>query len=371
MEPFIWSEVFETGLEEVDRQHQALVQLVNTIGDTVTCEDNQVVNFNGVFAELAAYAKNHFLEEEELMTAHRLDPRHCEQHKKEHANFIEDAGNMHAQLVNKSTEDTKRLFDFLMYWLVYHILGSDKNMAAQIKAITSGKTPAEAYEAEEQTSSSRTEPLLVALKGLFDQVSIRNKELFQLNQQLEERVSERTRELLKANKDLELLALTDPLTKLPNRRMAMQQLDILWQEADKYNQPFSCMVVDADGFKEVNDTFGHDAGDSVLITLSQNLRDAVRTDDTVCRMGGDEFLIICPSTPLDGAMFLAEQMRKKVAAINCAAGEGFWKGSISIGVAEKSNGIQGVNDLLKAADKGVYKAKSDGKNCARTTQVNN
>ena len=122
---------------------------------------------------------------------------------------------------------------FLIYWLAYHILGSDQSMARQIRAIRAGHTPADAYLTEERMKEGAVEPLLRALNGLFRQVSERNRELLQLNQTLEARVEERTRELAAANEQLEIIALTDVLTGLPNRRHAMRCLDQAWKQSVK------------------------------------------------------------------------------------------------------------------------------------------
>jgi hemerythrin len=127
------------------------------------------------------------------------------------------------------------------------------------------------------------------------------------------------------------------------------------------------MMMDADGFKGVNDTHGHDAGDEVLRQLARRLRHAVRTDDTVCRLGGDEFLIVCSQTPLAGALQLAEKVRQQVVALQVPVGkDGVWRGSISIGVAARDAGMAGVQDLLKMADDAVYAAKHQGRNCVAT-----
>src|SRR4029077_8548703 len=104
-------------------------------------------------------------------------------------------------------------------------------------------------------------------------------------------------------------------------------------------------------------------GDVVLGALAMQLQHAVRTDDIVCRLGGDEFLIICASTPLDGAMQLAEAIRQEVAALRVPAGAGEWHGSISIGVASRTAAMSGLEDLIRAADLGVYVAKHNGRNC--------
>jgi diguanylate cyclase (GGDEF)-like protein len=122
-------------------------------------------------------------------------------------------------------------------------------------------------------------------------------------------------------------------------------------------------MVDADGFKQINDNYGHDAGDEVLRQLARNLRYAVRTDDIVCRLGGDEFFVICQGTPQEGAMRLAEKMRQAIAALRVPAGSGAWHGSVSIGVAARMAGMEKYEALIKAADEGVYAAKKNGRNC--------
>lgn len=91
--------------------------------------------------------------------------------------------------------------------------------------------------------------------------------------------------------------MTDVLTELPNRRHALRQLHRLWKEIEQSGDHLSGMVLDADGFKTINETFGHDSVDIVLKSLARELQHSVRNDDIVCRMGGDESLIICPHTP--------------------------------------------------------------------------
>jgi diguanylate cyclase (GGDEF)-like protein len=184
----------------------------------------------------------------------------------------------------------------------------------------------------------------------------------QLNQTLEARVAERTRELSEANRRLEDVALTDVLTNLPNRRSAMHRLQAEWHEWLKHGTPLACIMLDADGFKSINDSFGHDAGDEVLRQLARRLQEAVRTDDAVCRIGGDEFLIICGRTPLDGAVQVAEKLRQHVGGLRVAAGTGEWQGSISAGVAVCGPRMKDVEALLKAADEGLYSAKRSGRN---------
>jgi hemerythrin len=89
----------------------------------------------------------------------------------------------------------------------------------------------------------------------------------------------------------------------------------------------------------------------------------VRNDDIVCRLGGDEFLVICPRTPLEGAKQLAEKLCREVSAMRVRAGTGEWRGSISIGVAVRKAEMSNFEALIKAADDGVYCAKKNGRSC--------
>lgn len=368
MKSFRWGPNFETGLKDVDHQHRKLVKSINRFGSQLSQNSIDNEHIEVLLQELVDYAQQHFQDEEKLMARYALDRRHRAQHVLEHKGFIDEVALMCRHRREKHSEDATSLLEFLIHWLAYHILGRDKNMAGQIAAIISGASPSEAYLAEEKNISESTEPLLAALNGLFQQVSRRNRELSEFNQKLEKLVEERTRELVKANADLEILALTDVLTELPNRRHAMLQLHELWKEAEKLKGNLACMIIDADGFKTINDTYGHDAGDVVLKTLARELRHSVRSDDIVCRLGGDEFLILCPNTSLDGVLHIAELTRSSIASLRVPAGAGVWSGSISVGVASKRADIKSIDDLLKAADEAVYMAKKAGRNCVRTRQ---
>ena len=242
-------------------------------------------------------------------------------------------------------------------------------MAKQIFAIQNGVSSYNAYTQEVKQKNGATGPLLRALNGLFHQVSERNRELSLLNQTLEEKVAERTQELLEANQKLEDMALTDVLTGLPNRRHAMKRFVKCWDESINEKKPLSCMMVDADNFKQINDTQGHDAGDEVLRQLSRKLKESIRTDDVVCRLGGDEFIILCQNTPLDGAMLLAEKIRQEVSNLQVSVGNGKWIGSISIGVGSRQDNMKVLEDLIKVADNGVYIAKKNGRNFVGSAQL--
>jgi len=363
MEAFQWNASFITGLHDVDEQHRRLVDLINRFGSLTMDQDSTSATYlEAVFAELADYAQYHFAEEESMMEAIQLDPRHVAQHRANHASFLDEVTQLHSGATG-NRDAARYLLQFLTHWLAYHILGSDQVMARQIAAIHSGNRSEDAYLNLVSSKDPATDTLLAALNALFHQVSDRNHELVLLNKTLEARVAERTQALTEANQRLDDLANTDTLTGLPNRRYAMRSLATEWEISERLGTPISCMMIDADGFKAINDIHGHDAGDMVLRALSKQLQHAVRTDDIVCRLGGDEFLIICARTPLDGAMQLAETVREEVAGLRVPAGNGEWVGSISVGVAARSGEMAGFEALIKAADLGVYVAKRNGRNC--------
>jgi diguanylate cyclase (GGDEF)-like protein/hemerythrin-like metal-binding protein len=365
MQSFRWDKQFETGLDEVDEQHRRLVDLINDFASLLS--ESKVFALEQaekIFTDLTHYAEFHFKEEEALMERVCLDARFVSYHKALHANFVSEIARFYRGIAPDNKESLQRLLRYLINWLAYHILGTDKVMAKQVSAINAGQSVEQAYlSVVEHLTENSIDPFLNALNGLFQEVCERNRELTELNLSLEARVAERTLELMNANKYLEEIALTDMLTGLPNRRHALIRLAKLWNDSNEAQSQLACLLLDADGFKQVNDTHGHDAGDEVLRQLARELKDSVRTDDLVSRLGGDEFLVILPNTHLQGAKLVAENMRKNVSEMRVPVGTGQWVGSISVGVAIRQSTMKNHEAIIKAADDGLYLAKSRGRNC--------
>ena len=168
-------------------------------------------------------------------------------------------------------------------------------------------------------------------------------------------------ELAVANRRLQQAALTDPLTGLPNRRYAMERLEQEWASTSRTQRPLTCMVVDVDGFKQINDSYGHDSGDVVLRQVATVLRKEARSEDVICRLGGEEFLVICPDTPLGAALHLAERLRLGVSRARAANGAINHTATVSIGVCQREAGMTHMDELIKAADNALYDAKRAGR----------
>ncbi len=176
-------------------------------------------------------------------------------------------------------------------------------------------------------------------------------------------------ELAVANRRLQQAALTDPLTGLPNRRYAMERLEQEWAATSRTQRPLTCMVVDIDGFKQINDSYGHDSGDIVLRQVASVLRKEARAEDVICRLGGEEFLVICPDTPLGAALHLAERLRLGVSRARAANGAINHTATVSIGLSQRDSGMTRVDELIKAADNALYDAKRAGRNRVAATRT--
>lgn len=162
---------------------------------------------------------------------------------------------------------------------------------------------------------------------------------------------------------MERLSLTDALTGVANRRHIERHLKIELARAKRYNYPLSVIMLDIDHFKKFNDIHGHLTGDRVLQGLAKLLTEIARASDLVGRYGGEEFLIVCAYTDLNGALALAERIRATVerTPFESHEGEKLYI-TISAGVATFPDDVQDELELIEAADKALYEAKQTGRN---------
>lgn len=170
------------------------------------------------------------------------------------------------------------------------------------------------------------------------------------------------RQLEASQRELREQANTDTLTGLPNRRfysqIAHKELSLMRRQKEY----FTVLMMDIDFFKKVNDTYGHAAGDAVLVKVGRALAGNVREEDTVARVGGEEFAVCSPYTNRLAAIVLAERLRKAVAALEIYHDGNHIPVTISIGIAIQPNDGDNLTDLMMAADERLYRAKENGRN---------
>lgn len=170
-----------------------------------------------------------------------------------------------------------------------------------------------------------------------------------------------------ANRKLHTMAMTDALTGLPNRRSAMARLKDVVAESKRYGDKLSCIVIDVDHFKNINDTYGHENGDIVLKEVAQLFQRSARSYDMVSRLGGEEFLVISTRSDQTEAAQLAERLRSAIEQLAISLGGGISaKVTISLGVACWNAGYGDGGDLIRAADNALYLAKRNGRNRVET-----
>jgi two-component system cell cycle response regulator len=177
-----------------------------------------------------------------------------------------------------------------------------------------------------------------------------------------EKLAQTIRELEESRRFLREQANTDPLTKLANRRSYFQVAASNMAQMQRQNEHYSMLMLDIDHFKRINDTYGHQAGDYILIELAKVLSSAVREGDTVARIGGEEFVVSSPYTNRLAAIVLAERLRKAAADRLFEFDGNKIPVTISIGVASLTKGIENVDQLMAITDSRLYLAKQRGRN---------
>jgi diguanylate cyclase (GGDEF)-like protein len=177
-----------------------------------------------------------------------------------------------------------------------------------------------------------------------------------------ERLTRMSADLALTNRRLQHAALTDPLTGLANRRAGIAALSQLWSSASRHGNKFTVISLDIDHFKVVNDEFGHAAGDSVLQRVGAELRGQARKEDTVCRWGGEEFLVILPNLGVEDGFLAAERLRNSIAQAPITCDGQSLHVTVSLGVVEWRSDMTSHEQMLAEVDSVLYEAKRSGRN---------
>jgi diguanylate cyclase (GGDEF)-like protein len=171
---------------------------------------------------------------------------------------------------------------------------------------------------------------------------------------LQRAVVRRTAALRRTSERLRQLATTDELTGLYNRRFFLNRWELEWERAKRYERPLACLMIDVNGFKQVNDRLGHAAGDSLLTRVAQELKTMLRQSDLLARFGGDEFVIALPETTLAQATAVAEKLRQVRIEVPDGASRGVSSVTLSVGVSRIQADTESSKEVLEAADESLY-----------------
>jgi diguanylate cyclase (GGDEF)-like protein/PAS domain S-box-containing protein len=178
----------------------------------------------------------------------------------------------------------------------------------------------------------------------------------------QEKQEQLIQELLDLKKKLEVSVRTDPLTDLPNRRGLAEKLEYEKIRYDRSQKPFTLIIGDIDHFKNINDTFGHDAGDHILTSIARILKESSRKQDVVSRWGGEEFIILLPETNLENGAILAEKLRLKIENESFTHDGKPIPVTISFGLSVYNKKGLKIDEVVKQADQCLYEAKNGGRN---------
>ena len=177
------------------------------------------------------------------------------------------------------------------------------------------------------------------------------------------RIKRLAEDLDRANQSLAALATIDGLTQLANRRAVEDRLQLEFKRSMRYKHPFTCLLVDIDHFKAVNDGYGHLVGDKVLVEVAKAIQQSVRTTDLAGRYGGEEFIVLAPETPIASGLLVGERIRQAIARqTKESGGAGMPAVTASVGIASMELQPKSESHLVEKADQALYRAKHEGRN---------
>jgi len=247
------------------------------------------------------------------------------------------------------------LFSILAYKITAAIVKPIENLSDGARRIAQGQLDLEIPEPstrDEIGLLTRTfNDMMRKLRGNQEEIESANAKLLDQNLQLQQ-----------ANEVLEQLSITDGLTKLHNHRFFQDHLTREIKHVNRSRKPLSMILVDVDDFKALNDRMGHSAGDELLRNIAMVMNDSIREIDLLARYGGDEFVVLATNTDLDGIHQLAEKIRTTIAESSFIIDESLrpTRATISMGVAQYEGNRK---RFFSAADRALYRAKAQGKNC--------
>ena len=241
-----------------------------------------------------------------------------------------------------------------------HLIRPVSRIADGLVGLASGR-----FGALEPTGVRELDVITRGINQMQGRIRRREQALVEANEQLEARVRRRTAELEAVNRELQLLATRDGLTGLANRRHFLDQAETIRRRAQRTGEPLVIAVLDLDHFKDINDCYGHAAGDAVLRALADCLRETLRETDLVGRLGGEEFGLLLVDTDIAGAETLLQRLRERITSLAVAFEDHSLSLSASIGMARCRREEEEIAAALSRADRALYVAKREGRNRLR------
>lgn len=198
-------------------------------------------------------------------------------------------------------------------------------------------------------------------------------DIFNIRSSEQDKIRNYAFELATTTRKLEILTVTDQLTGLPNRRYAVSRLDQEWANYTRNGQSFAVYSLDLDFFKKINDVYGHDVGDQVLIHFAAVLQKTIRTNDVACRMGGEEFIVISSQSSIESVEALGFRIvdvveKSQPVDLNL---DRLVTVSVGVAICNQSIDLRGWSDTLKRSDQALYEAKASGRNCFKLLKDRN
>jgi diguanylate cyclase (GGDEF)-like protein len=204
--------------------------------------------------------------------------------------------------------------------------------------------------------------LLMALIIYNGKLKIVKNALSRERELLEKKVDERTKELTILHQQAETLARMDQLTGISNRRAFFELGELIHSQTLRTGSPYTVIMLDIDGFKKINDTYGHPAGDSVIKSVAGVLVSVSRNSDVVARVGGEEFAVVLSNATRQQALEMAERVRTEIEQLRILFDQTIINTTVSVGAAEYQAKDINIGAVLARADNALYQAKGTGKN---------
>lgn len=367
---FPWNTHYETGVESIDDQHKKLVELLNifcnkTCAAMIREEDFKSSVYKSL-NDLVDYTRFHFEYEEKIYEQYFKNETFFKKHQESHKGLAKTAEHFLSEFNLKTGDFEIEVFvSTLVLWLSEHILTDDMRMFSIILKINGGMSLEESVRmvnAEMDGEKRQIAETMTSMMKVSTALSMNLRHEIGERKKVERELIEEIIIRKKTEKKLKFLSQHDGLTGLPNRHLFEELSGLALSHAKRGNKEQAILFIDIDGFKAVNDSLGHKAGDALLILIAKRLKECVRESDVVARIGGDEFVIhLGGRCGVDDAKIIAGKINTSISMPFKLEKDTANVGA-SIGISTYPSDAKDVETLVKNADAAMYVAKKAGKN---------